>query len=190
MTQRLSLSINLGLAALLAWALLGQGPAAGGGVARVLTFAAPAFTPGNETSHNDSTDPVCGAQVPNSAAPDGNSENQGDLNAELGSFLETVQLPQGAEVTRLTMFANDNSGEDAHVYLVRKRIEGRLAPQFRGYRVMATASTQGAENNVMRRFGDNSIRSARIDNEHYSYYLEMVVCDFIEPFAVQVAYRP
>jgi hypothetical protein len=185
MPRRLSLGLNLGLASVLAWTLLGQPAATPAPAIRLLNIAAATFVDVESSSHNDGST-VCGAFVP-SQQPE---ENKGDLNAKLGSFLHSVALPQGATVRQLTMFANDNSAEDAHVYLVRKKIERGLDPQFKGYLVMAKASTQGAANNVMRRFTDTSIRGARVDNTRFYYFLELVVCDSIEPFAIQIGSEP
>ena len=103
--------------------------------------------------------------------------------------MENVQLPSGVRVKKLIMFANDNSDQDAHVFLVRKLLQDGLSPQFGGYQVMGQVDTSGAANNKMRKFTTTSIAKPRIDNQHYSYFLELVVCDAIEPFAVQVAYQ-
>lgn len=147
-------------------------------------YAAAAFVPVEESTHNNMGESVCGNFVPT----DQGAENQGDLDARLGSFLTGVELPSGATLQRLTLFANDFSAEDAHLYLVRKRIADGLAPQFEGYEVIAQTSTSGAENNVMRSFGV-PIDAAQTDNESFFYYLELVVCDAIEPFTAQVTYR-
>jgi hypothetical protein len=100
-----------------------------------------------------------------------------------------VVLPQGAQVNRLTLFANDNDGDDgAHVFLVRKRIEPGLSPQFIGYGVMARTLSEGAVNNKMRKFTTTSIKGATVDNTRFFYFLELVNCATVEPFNVQVVY--
>lgn len=187
MKSRVAIGSALVAVALAAGALAGIVPASGGGGGTGIVnvnFAAPTFTPVVSSTHNDG-DQVCGAFVA-SQPPD---ENRGDLNAKLGSFLTNVRLPDGVEVRRLTLFANDFSDQNAHVYLVRKRIENGLDPQFAGYQVMAKTNTSGAENGVMRKFTDDSVVGATIDNDRFYYFLELVVCDAIEPFAVQVGYR-
>src|SRR5439155_22645499 len=108
-----------------------------------------------------------------------------------GSFLESVQLPQGATVRQLTLFANDNDGDDgAYAFLVRKRIERGLSPQFNGYRVMAKTNSKGAVLNTMREFTDGTIVGDTIDNTRFYYFIELVNCATIELFSVEIAYAP
>ncbi len=147
------------------------------------SFAAAAFVPVEDSTHNNNGSSACGAFVPSKQG----GENRGDLNAKTGSFLANVQIPNGAAMKRLRMYANDNSAEDAHLYLVRKQVADGLSPQFDGYEVIAIAKTGGAANNVMRAF-DAQIDPAQVDNENYYYYLELVVCDAIEPFTAQIEY--
>ncbi len=148
------------------------------------SYAAAAFVPVEDSTHNNMGSSVCGNFVQSHQG----GENKGDLNAKTGSFLSSVQLPEGSTMSRLRMYANDNSAEDAHLYLVRKQITDGLSPQFDGYQVIANANTSGAANNVMRTF-DAQVDPAEVDNENYYYYLELVVCDAIEPFTAQVAYN-
>lgn len=148
------------------------------------SFAAAAFVPIEDSTHNNMGSSVCANFVQSHQG----GENRGDLNAKTGSFLANVQLPDGASIKRLRMYANDNSSEDAHLYLVRKQVADGLAPQFDGYQVIANANTSGAANNVMRAFDAPQIDPAQVDNETYYYYLELVVCDAIEPFTAQIAY--
>ena len=82
---------------------------------------------------------------------------------------------------------NDFSAEDAHVYVVRKQIANGLDPQFEGYLVLANAKTSGAVNGVMRKFSA-TVSHGDVDNQRYLYFPELVVCDAIEPFAIQVQY--
>lgn len=157
------------------------------GSATVVDFPVAAFTPVEDSTHNNTGNSVCqnGVFVPSEQG----SENKGDLNARKGSFLERVQLPQGVTVRSLTLFVNDNDGDDgAHVFLVRKLVQRGLSPQFKGYRVMASTQSQGAVLNTMRKFTDRSISGARIDNTRFFYFLELVNCATVEPFDVQVAY--
>ena len=150
---------------------------------RRANYAAAAFTAVKESTHNSMGDSVCGSFV----ASEQGSENQGDLNAKLGSFLMSIEPPDGVKIERLAMFANDFSAEDAHVYLVRKQIANALDPQFEGYLVLANAKTSGAVDGVMREFGA-TVSHGNVDNQRYFYFLELVVCDAIEPFAIQVRY--
>ena len=100
-----------------------------------------------------------------------------------------MRFPQGVKVTWLNLFVNDNDGDnDVHAYLIRKRIAAGLDPKDLGYKVMAKAESQGAENNVMRRFSDATIKKATIDNSKYMYYVELVVCPVTEPSAVQIVH--
>jgi hypothetical protein len=147
-------------------------------------YAAAAFTPVEDSTHNNAGSSVCGSFV----ASEKGAENKGDLNAKLGSFLAPVVLPDGATIERLAMFANDFSAEDAHLYLIRKQIENGLDPQFEGYEELATVTTDGAVNNVMREFSV-AVSDGVVDNSREYYFLELVVCDFIEPFAVPVRHR-
>jgi hypothetical protein len=165
--------------------VISQVTAAGG--ATVVDFPVAAFTSLEDSTHNNNGNSVCqnGVFVPSEQG----SENKGDLNARKGSFLERVQLPQGVTVRSLTVFVNDNDGDDgAHVFLVRKLVQRGLSPQFKGYQVMASTQSQGAVLNTMRKFTDNSISGARVDNARFFYFLELVNCATVEPFDVQVSY--
>jgi hypothetical protein len=128
---------------------------------------------------------VCAAFVPSQPG----SENKGDLNAKKGSFLAQVVLPQGARVKQLSLFANDNDGDDqVFAFLVRKQIANGLSPQFEGYEVMAQTNSTGAVANTMRQFTTTGIAAKKIDNRNFYYYLEMINCATIEPFDVTVAF--
>ena len=149
------------------------------------TFPVATFTPATETTHNNLGSSVCGTYQ----ASEPVSENKGDLNAVKGSFLQRVILSDGAVVHKLGLYANDNDGDDGvHVYLVRKLLMAGLTPQFGGYHVMALISSTGAVLNTMRHFVDKTVRFGKIDNERYEYYLEVVVCATVEPFAAQLAF--
>jgi len=181
----LLLAAGLVAAGVLGWAVISHVTAARTVVVHVQNYAAATFSPVQESTHNNNGDSVCAAFV----ASQPGSENKGDLNAMKGSFLENVALPQGATVKQLTLFVNDNDGDDgAHVFLVRKAIKNGLSPQFNGYAVMGSTQSQGAVNNTMRRFSDKTIAGAKVDNTRFYYYLELVNCATVEPFDVQVAY--
>jgi hypothetical protein len=182
---RAVLAVTLVAAAIGGWTIVSQVTAAGTVVVHAQNYAVATFTPVEESTHNNNGDSVCAAFVPSQQG----SENKGDLNAKKGSFLENVTLPQGATVKQLTLFVNDNDGDDGtHVFLVRKQIKGGLTPQFTGYRVMAATQSNGAVLNTMRKFSDRTIGAAKVDNTRFYYYLELVNCATVEPFDVQVAY--
>jgi hypothetical protein len=179
------LAVTLLAAAVLSWIIVSQVTAAGTVIVTAQNYAVATFTPVAESTHNNNGSSTCAAFVPSQQG----SENKGDLNAMKGSFLENVTLPQGATVKQLTLFVNDNDGDDGtHVFLVRKQIEAGLSPQFNGYAVMATTQSNGAVLNTMRRFTDKTIAGAKVDNTRFYYYLELVNCAIVEPFDVQVAY--
>src|SRR5439155_24115850 len=106
--SRQAMVVGLALAATLVYLAIDLVTASGGAV-KTQGFATAAFTPLVESTHNNAGDSVCAAGFVPSEQP---SENQGDLNARRGSFLESVQLPEGATVSQLTLFANDNDGDD------------------------------------------------------------------------------
>jgi hypothetical protein len=173
----------LGTGGTLAAASGGESGAAAG--AAHLTVAAPAFVPVQESTHNNMASSVCGTFVPSQPG----SENKGDLNAMKGSFLAPVSLPDGATVNELTVFANDNdAGGDVHVFLLRKLLRDGLSPQFNGYRRMASVASNGAVLNTMREFTESTIQKGTIDNGRYEYFLELVNCAVVEPFAARIGY--
>jgi hypothetical protein len=192
--KRLLAGAVLFLAGALTWALLGSVISSGASALHYADFSAPAFTPIEYSTHNHGPTSACGGEeVDHPTGPDtfqGGAENHSDLDAKKGSYLENVRLGQGATVKKLTVFANDNDGDhDLHVYLVRKRVGAGLNPRFQGYKVMARADSSGAVLDTMRKFTDATIVDPVIDNEHFFYFLEMVNCGTIEPFAAQIAFN-
>jgi hypothetical protein len=177
-------------AAALTWLIVSRVTAAGSHTT-VFDFPAATFTPAKDSTHNNMGTSVCAAPVINDdATPELASENKGDLNTTKGSFLEEVQLPQGTRVKRLSLFVNDNDGDDGtYVFLIRKLVERGLSPQFKGYTVMANTQSQGAVLNTMRKFTDSTVKGDKINNERYYYYLELVNCATVEPFDVQVEFN-
>jgi hypothetical protein len=149
-------------------------------------LAAPAFTPVVASEHNNMGASVCGNFVPSQQG----EENNGDLNARKGSFLENLQLPKGATITNFRLYANDFDAEDSFAFLVRKAHAPGLAPAQGGYEVIAEVATDGAVMNTMRAFDDASITAPRVDNRNFYYFVELVNCANIEPFSVQVTYEP
>ncbi len=181
--------LSLLVAGALTWLIVSRVTAAGSQTT-VVDFPAAAFTPAKDSTHNNMGSSVCAAPVINDdATPELPSENRGDLNTTKGSFLEGVQLPQKARVKRLSLFVNDNDGDDGtFVFLIRKRVEPGLSPQFKGYTVMANTQSQGAVTNTMRKFSDDTIKGDRVNNRRYYYYLELINCATVEPFDVQVEF--
>jgi hypothetical protein len=181
----------------LTWVAIGSLSALGGGKQKqrgkqYLNYAAPAFTPVDESEHNTMGSTVCqNFQGRSANAGDFADENNADLNAVRGGYLHSVALPNKATITDLHLFANDNDGDDnVFVFLVRKQMTPNLSPAGSGYEVIAQASSDGAANNVLRKFSDTSIDSPLVNNRTHYYMLELVNCATIEPYSVQVGYRP
>ncbi len=150
-----------------------------------LNISAVTFTTRTDSEHN-SFAPACGAGV---SSIEG-AEFHGTQNGSEGSFLAPLQLPNGAVVTSFRYFVRDfDSDVNSHAYLARKRTAvGTNA--FTGYKVLAEAHSTGFDN-AMRRFDDNSINNATIDNNGFSYFLEIVNCfSTMEPISVQIVFTP
>lgn len=191
MSKRSHAALNVALGAALTTVVVGAIVASGAPNLQYANFAAATFTPVDESTHNKMGSSVCGSfQAHANTLPVDvlSDENKGDLNTNKGGFLQNVRLPQRATVKRFSLFANDNDSEDAHAYLIRKRLKAGLSPQFTGYTVMARADSSGAVLNTMRRFTDSSINRPGIDNSRFDYYVEMINCGVVEPFATQIAY--
>ncbi len=191
MMKRFSIGLNLALASVLAWVLLGQVPATGQNV-QAFSVAAPSFTDREYSEHNDGNTTVAEAcdpeDIPKETIEGG--ENFGDLDNGKGSYIHNVRLPDGAEVLALKLFAFDASAEDAHAYLVRKRIEKGLDPRTDGYKTMARVSSAESTGTEMSVATDNTVEATIVNNVDFYYFLELVICETIEPFAVQVKYEP
>src|SRR6266571_3788373 len=126
MGNRLSLGLNVLLAAVLVWAFLGQSPATGSTAPQLVNLPAPTFVPLPMSTHNDGVADVCGAQQ----ALTPGDEHFGDLNAAKGSFEQFVRLPKGATATSVSLYANDfDSDFDVHAFLVRKLITDGTTPK-------------------------------------------------------------
>ena len=149
-------------------------------------YAAPAFTAVSASEHNNMGTSVCPAFVPSQQG----EENNGDLNAKKGSFIENVQLPKGATIDGFRLYANDFDADDSFAFLVRKQVGDGFAPAQDGYQVIAEVKTEGAVMNTMRAFDDTTIDAPKVDNKNFYYFVELVNCANIEPFSVQITYTP
>jgi hypothetical protein len=160
---------------------------------RFLTVSAPTFVPVQSSTNNNNGSSVCAnGFVPhtNTAPEVLGSENHGDINAVKGSYLAPVSLPGGVTIRRLNLYANDFDNDDGvYVLLVRKQLTDGLSPQFDGYQVMAQTNSTGAVQNTMRLFTDTTVDSPKVNNKGFAYYLELVNCATVEPFAAQIVYR-
>jgi hypothetical protein len=185
--KRISITLNVVLVAVLGAIALGVPGAHGAGV-QLLNLPAVTFVGVVASAHNDGLaqpPDACPAPVPYQQG----DEHFGDLNNAKGSFVNFVRLPQGATVSRLSVYGNDNDGDiDIHAYLIRKLIVDGTTPKETGYTVMASASSSGAVNGVIREFDDTTINRPVVDDTKFMYYAELVVCGAVEPFMVQVAY--
>jgi hypothetical protein len=151
-----------------------------------VNIAAPAFVARDYSVHNHNGLSVCGSFVAHNGE---GGENGGDLDNGGGSYLAYLRLPQGATVRSFSLLANDfDNANDVHAYLIRKKIANNLTPKSLGYKAMASASSSGAVNDVMREFTDSSVTGSVIDNATYMYQIELVVCPVTEPFAVRITY--
>jgi len=173
--------IGIGLAAVIAPAvlLLGGSPASGVTVGYVSVNAATMKSIAT-SSHNEACDPPV-IQVEG-------EEFQGVLYQASGSFLAAVDLPNGATITSLRYVFHDNTDPgDTHALLVRKQQVSGINFTT-GYLVLAEAHSSGA-GSLTRKVTDTSVTNPTVDNESYSYYVEVVNCDTtIEPLGVRIAY--
>jgi hypothetical protein len=191
-SRRYLVAMCVVLAGALVWVVLGSFSALGGAKQvgkQYLNFAAPAFTPVDESTHNNMAETVC-QNFQGRGPGDFADENNADLNAVTGGYLHAVTLPNKARITDLHLFANDNDGDDnAFVFLVRKQMTPNLSPAGSGYEVIAQANSDGAVNNVLRKFSDTTVDNPVVNNRTHYYMLELVNCAVIEPYVVQVGYR-
>jgi len=120
--------------------------------------------------------------------PENGSENRGDLQNAAGSFIASVALPQGATITKFTLFANDADAEiNSAAYLMRKRIVDNLSPAKGNIATLAKAATSGAVTDTLRAFSDTTISGPLVANAANQYFVELVNCGTtVEPFSVQI----
>jgi len=191
--KRLSISLNLVLATVLAWVLLGSPGASGAAGTKFVNLAAPAFTPLNYSTHNDGLDTCGGAYVPQPPHTNGdadvNGENRGQLDNAKGSFVHDFNLPQAARIRSFALFVND-ADTDTNVFalLVRRQIAPNPFPKGQGYTVMARVHSTGSVTDKIRKFSTTKVGGAVIDNARFMYFVEMVDCGIPEPFAARVGF--
>lgn len=173
--------IGIGLAAVVAPAvlLLGGSPASGVTAGYVNVDAATM-----KSIAASSHDNACGSP----AGQVGGEEFNGVLYQASGSFLAAVDLPNGATMTSLRYVFHDNTDPgDTHAYLLRKQQVSGINFTT-GYLVLAEAHSSGGAD-LTRKVTDTSVSNAIVNNESYSYFVEIVNCDTtIEPLGVRVAY--
>jgi hypothetical protein len=181
--DRRRLALTAGTMASLAFAAVvvaATGPGADGASSSTLSIDIGAMT-----YHDDATqDSVCGA-----FSPSENREFEGTEGGR-GTYIASVNLPQGARVTALRLTARDNDADfDTHAYLVRKRMAPKAGVDgFGGYGVLAQATSIGSST-ALRRFSVSAISAPVIDNASFAYMAEIVNCvDTVDPIGVQIAW--
>jgi hypothetical protein len=186
MRTRLLVALNMGLVVGLVLAL--SQPWASGATTHHLTLPVGAFLPRSITDRNNAITPACAAAI---VSQPGNLA-RGRLTEAEGAFVESVNVPSGATITALNLFATDSdtdAGIDVHAFLFRKRIADGLSPEARGFGAMAHAASSGGVADTMRKFSDATIDNPVVDNAKFEYYVELDICQFtIEPAAVQIVY--
>jgi hypothetical protein len=115
-------------------------------------------------------------------------EKNGALVGGAGSYLAALSLPDQVTITGLSFAVLDNNAStDAAVFLLRKNIAAGLTV-FGNLVNVAHAQSSGAAN-LVRQFSTTTIHDGLIDNNAYTYYLEVVNCGgTIDPIGVQVTY--
>lgn len=162
-----------------------------------LTLNVTSFRGVDYSKHNDQGggSNACGAYVPldDPYISDEAANERGELAGGTdgnwrGSFLHSVTLPHGATPTGVSIIANDNSEGDVHVFLMRKQITDGLEPAKKGYLGIAHARTDGAENGILQKVTDSTVKGGNINNLKFEYFAELIICDTTEPYAVQISY--
>lgn len=136
------------------------------------------------STHDGPSAPFCGSQ----AAPVQGTERNGALVGGAGSYLAALSLPNGATITGLTLALLDNdANSDAAVFVLRKNISAGLTV-FGNLVNVGHAQSSGA-GGLVRQFSTTSFHDALIDDNSYTYYVEVVNCAAtIDPIGVQVTY--
>lgn len=166
-------------------ALAGVAVAAAGPGAAGATSATLSIDIGAMTYHVDATqDAVCGA-----FSPAEEREFEGTEGGP-GTYIASLNLPQGAHVTALRLSARDNDADkNVQAFIVRKRMAPKAGVDgFGGYTTMTEAVSNGAST-ALRRFSNTVISTPVIDNTQFAYMAEIVNCvDTVDPIGVQVAF--
>ena len=158
--------------------------AAGSGAAGA-TSSTLSINIGAMTYHDDATqDSICGA-----FSPSENREFEGTEGGP-GTYIASVNLPQGAHITAFRITARDNdTDKDVQAFIVRKRMAPKAGVDgFGGYTTMTGVQSSGASG-ALRRFSTSVISTPTIDNNQFAYMAEIVNCvDTVDPIGVQVAW--
>jgi hypothetical protein len=169
--------------ALAGWAVASSTVAAGA-TTHALTVPVATFVQLPGSTHNGPSAPFCGSQV----SPVQGTERNGALVGGAGSYLAALSLPGGATITGLTFaLLDNNASSDAAAFILRKNISAGLTV-FGNLVNVAHAQSSGASN-LVRQFSTTTIHDGLIDDNSYTYYVEVVSCaDTIDPIGVQVTY--
>jgi len=92
-------------------------------------------------------------------------------------FVAPVQLPHGATVTELRVGWRDGSNTQSTVYL-RRRSMIDVTGTFETMAQVASVGSLGGDQEGV--WSDDTIDNAAVDNEHYTYYLEVGLHDLAE----------
>ena len=169
--------------ALAGW-VVASNTVAAGATTHAITIPVATFVQLAGSTHNGATAPFCGAQV----APVQGTERNGALVGGAGSYLAPLSLPNGATITGLTFALLDNdANSDAAAFVLRKNLAAGLTV-FGNLVNVGHAQSSGA-GSLVRQFSTTSFHDALIDDNSYTYYVEVVNCGTtIDPIGVQVTY--
>jgi hypothetical protein len=177
------IAASVSAVALAGWAVASSTVAAGA-TTHAITIPVAAFAQMSGSTHNGPSAPFCGAQV----SPVQGIERNGALVGGAGSYLAALSLPDGATITALTFaLLDNNANSDAAAFILRKNISAGLTV-FGNLVNVGHAQSSGA-GNLVRQFSTTTFHDALIDNNSYTYYVEVVNCAAtIDPIGVQLTY--
>jgi hypothetical protein len=179
----MSLAAATSALALAGW-VVASNTVAAGVTTHDITIPVATFVQLTGSTHNGPSAPFCGSQV----APVQGTERNGALVGGAGSYLAALSLPDGATITGLTFALLDNdASSDAAAYVLRKNISAGLTV-FGNLVNVGHVQSSGA-GNLVRQFSTTTFHDALIDDNSYTYYVEVVNCaGTIDPIGVQVTY--
>jgi hypothetical protein len=174
------------------WFEAGDGQAATTG--RV-SIAAASFGSRLSSTHNASPPFACGAHAPPTTLEEDGAEDRGEAQFR-GSYLAPISLPDGATVTNVSFTAINpfsTAPQESHAFLLRKRTgdgvvyRGGLITMAHAEAALSPAPSSGT--GTSEEFSDATIGGARVNNNNYVYYVELVICTHaISPIAVEVTF--